>query len=292
MGPNRFPNAFFLCIAFAGAIFFPARCLAQDNSDPETGELKENNAGCPDLAVLSKVPSSLIVSCEKRDSAEVTLPMAPDPQGYGREKSVHGPYEFREYQIHDADQQEQAFDTLTRLLGIAGFTVKYSSNPSTITGRNQDIWVLVKISGEYYDVIVVRSIESPWTPVKDAQEISREMEAHGRVAIYGIEYSPDNQVVMEESSKILGEVVAYLKGNPGLIIDVESHKMSKNGNAEDDKEITRKRAKAVVDCLEVHGIAAGRLQPKALGQIKPITENDTPLEIFQNERIEIAKHVP
>src|ERR1700722_13838965 len=230
MGANCFLNALLVGIVFLGGILLPARCAAQDNLDPDTGELRENNSGCTDLSVLSKLPSSLIVSCEKRDSAEVTLPLAPDAQGYGREKSVHGPYEFREYQIHDADQQEQAFDTLTRLLGIAGFIVKYSSSPSTITGRNQDIWVLVKISGEYYDVSVVRSIESPWTPVKDAHEISGEMQAHGHVAIYGIEFSPDNQAVIEESSKILGEVLAYLKGNPGLIIDVESHKMSKNGN--------------------------------------------------------------
>ena len=114
--------------------------MAQDDLDPDTVELKESNSGCTDLSVLSRLPSSLIVSCEKRDSAEVTLPLAPDAQGYGREKSVHGPYEFREYQIHDADQQEQAFDTLTRFLGIAGFIVKYSSSPSTITGRNQGIW--------------------------------------------------------------------------------------------------------------------------------------------------------
>ena len=289
MGANRFPKIFILGIALAAAVLVPSRCLAQEDSDPATGEPRENNSGCADLAALTKLPSSLIVSCEKRNTAEVTLPLAPDAQGYGREKVVHGPYEFREYQIQDPDQQEQAFNNLTQLLGIAGFTVKYSSNPSTITGRNQDTWILVKISGEYYDVTVVRAIEDPWTPAKDAQEISRQMEAKGHVALYGIEFSPDNQAVVEENSKILGEVLAYLKANPGLNVNVESHKMSNNGNVEDDQEITRKRAKALVAWLEAHGIAAGRLQAKALGRSKPITENDTPLEIFRNDRIEIAK---
>jgi outer membrane protein OmpA-like peptidoglycan-associated protein len=138
-------------------------------------------------------------------------------------------------------------------------------------------------------VSVVRSKEEPWTPVRNAQEISREMEAHKRVAIYGIEFSPDNQSVIEENSKILGEVLTYIKGNPGLAIIVESHKTSTNGNAEDDQEITRRRAKAVADWLETHGVAAGRLQPKAVGRNKPITENDTPQEIQRNERIELAK---
>jgi outer membrane protein OmpA-like peptidoglycan-associated protein len=292
MGAHLFPKKFLAGIAFAGAIFLPALCLAQEDRDPATGELKETSAGCADLTVLSKLPLSVIVSCDKGDSIEVTLPLAPDAQGYGREKSVRGAYEFREYQILEADMQGQAFDNLTQLLGIAGFTVKYSSSPSTITARNQDTWILVRVSGEYYDVSVVRSKENPWTPVKDAQEISREMEVHRRVAIYGIEFSPDNQAVMEENSKILGEVLTYLRGNPTLAIDVESHKMSSNGSAEGDLEITGKRAKTVVDWLEAHGIAVGRLHPKALGRNKPVTENDTPLEIQENERIELVKTGP
>jgi outer membrane protein OmpA-like peptidoglycan-associated protein len=292
MAVHRSPKAFLAGIAFAGAILLPTLCLAQENLDPETGEPKADTAGCADLSVLPKLPASVIVSCDKGSSIEVTLPLKPDAQGYGREKSVRGDYEFREYQILDPNQQEQAFDTLTRLLGIAGFTVKFSSSPSTITGRNQDTWILVRVSGEYYDVSVVRSTEDPWTPVKDAQEISREMEVHKRVAIYGIEFSPNNQAVVEENSRILGEVLAYLKGNPGFTIDVESHKMSNNGNAEDDQEIARKRAKAVVDWLEAHGIAVGRLHPKALGRNKPITENDTPVEVQKNERIELARTAP
>jgi outer membrane protein OmpA-like peptidoglycan-associated protein len=292
MGLRCFPKILIAGIVLASAVLLPALCLAQEEMDPANGEPNVNSAGCADLTALSKLPSSVIVSCDNQNIAEVTMPLNPDAQGNGREKSIRGAYEFREYQILERDQQEQAFDTLTRLLGIAGFTVKFSSSPSTITGRNQDTWILVKVSGEYYDVSVVRSTEDPWTPVKNAQEISREMETHKRVAIYGIEFSPDNQAVVEENSKILGEVLTYLKGNSGLAIDVESYKTSINGSAEDDQEITRKRAKAVAGWLEAHGIAAGRLQPKAFGRNKPITENDTPMEVQRNERIELAKTAP
>jgi outer membrane protein OmpA-like peptidoglycan-associated protein len=118
------------------------------------------------------------------------------------------------------------------------------------------------------------------------------METHSRVAIYGIEFSPDNQTVVEEHSKILGEILKYLKGNPGLTVDVESHTMSKNGNAEDDQGITRKRAQAVISWLEAHGIPAARLRPLALGRNRPLTENDTPMEIQRNDRIELVKAAP
>jgi OOP family OmpA-OmpF porin len=151
----------------------------------------------------------------------------------------------------------------------------------------------INVGGEFYDVRVVRVKEDPWTPpFESAQEISREMDTNTRVAIYGIEFSPDNQAVLPENSKILAEVLIYLKMNSGLTIAVEGHKMSSNGNAQDDQEITRKRSKAVVDWLQEHGIASGRLQPKGLGRNKPITENDTPLEVQRNERIELAKTAP
>jgi outer membrane protein OmpA-like peptidoglycan-associated protein len=217
------------------------------------------------------------------------MPLKPDARGFAREKAVRGIYEFREYQIAQAGQQEQAFENLMQLAPIAGFIVKYSASPSTITARNGDTWILINVSGDFYNVSVVRAKEEPWTPVKDAEGVSQEMQTHSRVAVYGIEFSPDNQAINEEDSKILIDVLQYLKDNPNLAVIVESHKFSTKGNAEGDLEITRKRANAVVNWLVAHGITAGRLQSKALGRTKPVTENDTATEIQRNERIALAK---
>lgn len=283
MATHRFASVIALGIAITGAVYFPGRCLAQGN-EPNVDEM-----GCPNLTIFPKLVNSVVVSCQRGDSIEVTMPLKPDDQGYAREKTVRGVYEFREFQIPQ-EQQEHAFQDLIQLADMAGFTVKYSDNFSTITARNGDAWVLLRVGGEYYDVKVVRVKEEPWTPpFKNAEEISREMNTNGRAAIYGIAFSPDNQAVMEETSKIIEEILFYLNRNPSSVIDVESHMMSHNGTAENDQQITRKRAKAVVNWLEAHGIAAGRLHPKALGRNKPVTDNDTPLEVQRNERIELAK---
>lgn len=288
----RIPMVFMAGIVFASGALVPTICLAQEKSVAETSQPNTDLGGCADLKGVPKLAESVIVSCDKGDSIEVILPLKPDARGIAQEKSVRGFYEFREYRISQFYQQEQAFENLMRLLPIGGFTVKYSASPSTITARTQDEWILITVSGEYYDVKAVRVSDTPWTPVKDTQEISREMETHKRVAIYGIEFSPDNQAIIEDKSKILAEVLRYLKGNPALSVAVESHKMTQNGNAEDDQEIARRRATAVVDWLEVHGIVAGRLRAKALGRSKPITENDFPLEIQKNERIELVQTAP
>lgn len=290
MGANRFSMSLVIGVAFSIVLFVPSLCRAQEDMDPQTGLPRQAAPGeCADLPVPRRLVSAVIVSCDKQDSAEVTMPVNPDAEGNSREKTLRGAYEFRQYQIGEQQMQEQAFDTLTQSFDSAGFKIKFSSIGGTITGRKEDTWILVKISGEYYDVTVVRVKETPWAPVRNAQEISREMEAHKRVAIYGAIFSPDNRAVVVEYSGILGEVLAYLNANPSSTFIVESHKMSNSGSAEDDLEITKKRAKAVVECMEAHGVAAGRLQPKALGRSEPITENDTPLEIQRNERIELAR---
>jgi outer membrane protein OmpA-like peptidoglycan-associated protein len=283
MAARCLSSALVLVIALTCFIHLPAPCLAQE-SEPNV-----DAAGCPNLPTFPKLAGSVVVTCRRGDSVGVTMPLKPDAEGFAREKSVRGIYEFREYQITRADQQERAFENLMQWAPMAGFIVKYSIDPSTITARNGDTWILINVSGDFYNVSVVQAKEEPWIAVKDAVGISREMQAHSRVGVYGIEFSPDNRAINEEDSKILFEVLKYLKENPNLAVSVESHKFSTKGNAEDDLEITRKRANAVVDWLVAHGTTAGRLQSKALGRSKPVTENDTAIEIQRNERIALAK---
>jgi outer membrane protein OmpA-like peptidoglycan-associated protein len=283
MAAQRLSSALVLGIALTSLIHFPEPCLAQQS------ETNADVTGCPNLTIFPKLAASVAVACRTGDSVEVTMPLKPDAQGFAREKAVRGAYEFREYQITQTGQQEQVFENLMQLAPMSGFIVKYSVSPSTITARNGDTWILINVTGDYYDLSVVHAKEEPWTPAKGAEGISREMQTHSRVAIYGIEFSPDNQSINEEDSKILADVLAYLKDNPNLAVTVESHKFSTTVNAEGDLEITRKRANAVVDWLVAHGIAAGRLQSKALGRTRPVTENDTAVEIQRNERIVLAK---
>jgi outer membrane protein OmpA-like peptidoglycan-associated protein len=285
MAAHCFSSAFILGIALTCSIHLPASCFAQQS------ELSSDAAGCPNLTVFPKLAATVVVSCDKGDSVEVTMPLKPDAQGFAREKKVRGNYEFREYQLTQGAQQEQAFENLMQLVPMAGFIVKYSASPSTITARNANAWILINVSRDSYNVRVVHVKDEPWAPVKDAEGIFREMQTRSRVGVYGIEFSPDNQAIKEENSNILIEVLKYLKENPNVAVIVESHKFSATGNAKDDLEITRKRANAVIDWLVAHGITAGRLQPKALGRSKPVTENDTAIEIQRNERIALAKAV-
>jgi outer membrane protein OmpA-like peptidoglycan-associated protein len=288
----HFSFALVLGTALASLIPFAPMCLAQENPNPTPiieAQPTVQAADCPNLPDFPQLAMSVVVSCQKSDSVEVKMPLKSDGNGVSREKLVRGIYEFREYRIPRADQQEHAFENLMQLVPIAGFIVRYSANPSTITAQKGDTWILINISGDSYNVSVVRNTKPPCSPVKNAEEISREFQAHNRVAIYGIQFSPENQSIQEQNSDILNEVLKFLVQNPAVAVVIESHKFSALGTDEKDSEITRERANAVFDWLVAHGVAARRLQARPFGRNKPLEENDSPMGNQCNERIELSK---
>lgn len=278
------------CVSFAIALacVLPAVCSAQQIDINGMPIDSEEQAGCPRLKALPPLPSAKVVSCHDSDSTEVIMPLKPDANGLAQEKKVRGAYQFREYQIGEL-VQPYAFDNLLDSLPMAGFRVKYANKPSTITARNDETWLLINVSGDLYNVSVVQEPPQVWSAVKTTVEISREMQAHNRVDIYGIAFSSSDQSILEKQSPILVEVLNYLKQNPELSVVIESHKVSMEGTPEMDAEITRERANAVFDWLVAHGVARRRLQPKPGGRNHPITENESPGEVQRNERIVLAK---
>lgn len=278
---------FRLSLAIALTCVLPALCTAQQVDINGMPIDPAEQAGCPRLAALPPLPSAKVVSCQKSDSVEVSMPLKPDPQGLAQEKRARGAYQFREYQIGELEQP-RAFDNLLDLLPMAGFRVKYSNKPSTITARKDDTWILINVGDDFYDVSVVQEAPEVWRAVKTAEEISREMQAHNRVDIYGVEFSTD-QSILEKQSPILAEVLKYLRQNAELPVVIESDKVSKEGSPEMDVEITRKRANAVMEWLVAHGVVRTRLQSRPGGRNNPITENEDPSENQRNERLVLLK---
>jgi hypothetical protein len=285
MAPFYSPVRLVFQIGLLSILHFPAMALAQEidiNGMPH--DMEEQARGCTHLEAPPPLPSAKVVSCQDSASVEISMPLKPDANGFSQEKKIRGTYQFREYRMGKMEQLN-AFDNLINFLPRAGFTVEYSNKPSTITARNGDMWVLISVGDDLYNVSVVQEPPEVWTSVKTAKEISLEMQAHGRVDIYGIEFSSTDQSVLEDKSQILFEILQYLKQNPNVSIIIESDKVSPRRTPEDDAEITRERANAVVDWLIAHGVERLRLQPWPAGRNNPITENESQ----RNERIVLRK---
>jgi len=85
------------------------------------------------------------------------------------------------------------------------------------------------------------------------------------------------------------KIQALLVSNPDLRVQINGH-TDNTGNAASNKGLSLKRASAVVDYLESHGVSAGRVAAKGYGSERPIVSNDDELggrEINRRTEIEI-----
>jgi len=69
------------------------------------------------------------------------------------------------------------------------------------------------------------------------------------------------------------KIQALLVSNPDLRVQINGH-TDNTGNAASNKALSLKRASAVVDYLESHGVSAGRVAAKGYGSERPIVSND------------------
>ena len=90
------------------------------------------------------------------------------------------------------------------------------------------------------------------------------------VLIDNIFYDFDKATLTAASTKALDELVALLKENPNVTIELSAH-CDYKGSAEYNKHLSQLRAQSVVNYLIQHGIAKERLTPVGYGKEQPKT---------------------
>lgn len=86
--------------------------------------------------------------------------------------------------------------------------------------------------------------------------------------IDNIFYDFDKATLRDSSKTALDKIVALLKENPHVTIELSAH-CDYKGSAEYNKRLSQRRAEAVVAYLIAHGIAADRLTPVGYGKERP-----------------------
>jgi outer membrane protein OmpA-like peptidoglycan-associated protein len=98
----------------------------------------------------------------------------------------------------------------------------------------------------------------------------------------------DKAVILPQSFPTLDKVVAVLKDNPTVTIEVQGHTDNK-GTAAYNKKLSDERAAAVVVYLVKKGVAKDRLTSKGYGLEQPIASNDTDEGRSKNRRVEFVR---
>ena len=108
----------------------------------------------------------------------------------------------------------------------------------------------------------------------------------GVVRLRGIEFGFDSDQVTEGSRVVLDAAVTHLKQCPKIRVNIEGH-TDGVGPESYNQGLSERRARATRDFFVGSGVDADRLSARGLGEMDPITGNDTREGRAQNRRVEL-----
>ena len=104
-------------------------------------------------------------------------------------------------------------------------------------------------------------------------------------AIKGINFQTGKAIIRRSSNRTLNAAVKILQEYPTLRVEISGH-TDNRGKAEMNRELSKKRAEAVVKYMVDKGIGADRLIAKGFGPDRPVADNTKKKGRAQNRRVE------
>ena len=157
---------------------------------------------------------------------------------------------------------------------------------------DKEVWLEAYVrqhgkKGTYFLTVVEKKALDVKASLLPAEEMKRELDARGHVALY-INFDFDKADIKPESQPIIDEITKLLRNNPGLSLTVEGH-TDNVGTPDYNQRLSDARARSVVAALTAQGVEARRLQAAGYGQEKPIADNGTDEGRTKNRRVELVK---
>lgn len=104
--------------------------------------------------------------------------------------------------------------------------------------------------------------------------------------VHGIGFGFDSAAITPDSEPMLDALTNGLKDDPAAEIVVVGH-TSSEGAEDYNRDLSRRRAEAVVEALVERGIDASRLTARGSGEDRPIADNATEVGRSLNRRVEV-----
>lgn len=121
-----------------------------------------------------------------------------------------------------------------------------------------------------------------------ASEIGKGLDAHGKVAIYGILFDTNKADIKPESKASLDQIGALLKQQASLKLHVVGH-TDNVGTLPANLDLSRRRADAVAGALaRDYGIARDRLTANGVASLAPVASNANDAGRAKNRRVELV----
>ena len=161
---------------------------------------------------------------------------------------------------------------------------RVANAPNAVFPRTNTLFFTVESVAEDYPAMI-----GPMRIAAGGLDLYDRLEADGRVAVQGIYFAVNSDVIRPESTGTLKEIGTMLKQHPQLRLSIEGH-TDTDGEDAYNLDLSQRRARAVkAHLVQSFGVEAARLEAAGLGETKPVADNTTPEGKPLNRRVELVK---
>ncbi len=122
-----------------------------------------------------------------------------------------------------------------------------------------------------------------------ASDMSKALAASGRVALYGVYFDTDKDILRADSAQTLQEIGKLLTSEPRLRIHIVGH-TDNQGTSAHNLDLSRRRAANVVkELASKYSIAGDRLDSFGAGWYAPVASNASEEGRAKNRRVELVQ---
>ncbi len=108
-----------------------------------------------------------------------------------------------------------------------------------------------------------------------------------RIILKEIKFQSGKADILQESFPLLDQLVAYLKTNSSIKLEIRGH-TDNVGSEGSNKKLSENRALAIASYLISKGILKDRVSSKGLGSSFPVSDNSKPEGRAENRRVEFV----
>ena len=253
-------------------------------------KLAPDQPGCVDSKFFPKILACRIDNCEKKESDHRDVPVGEDEKGDALTAAMEGNSRSVMYECWAGTTPASIVEKAEAALKTAGFDVPYrfSDVEASLTAHKDDLWVTVEAASRFYTLTEIDAVGPDFESATDADSIAEMLEHYGHIPLNGVQFVPGRPELMPGSAVILEEVAALMKDHPTWHLRVEGH-TDNVGSKTANLNLSFFRASAVVNWLSMNGIKRARLDPKGMGDTKPVADNATEAGRARNRRVELVK---
>ncbi|MBI3185988.1 MAG: OmpA family protein [Myxococcales bacterium] len=246
----------------------------------------QDKRGCTELPYLPRYPGTVIADCQHKEYKELEIEV-----GEKEKKTVAGDYHQLDYSWPEGLTGDQVAANYRASLASGGFDVVYSSPRVVVAKASKEgveTWVRVSAYGATaVKAVRVKGIEQKMGAA-DATKLLGDLQAVGKVAIYGIHFDTGKAEIKPESKPTLDEIAKLLTENAHLRVYVVGH-TDNVGGLEGNLDLSKRRAESVVKALAAtYGVAEARLRSHGVGPLAPVASNQSEGGRARNRRVELV----